>query len=253
MPPGPVDPPSRSRAQDRAPRGVGGSAQRCAREVLTVTRLQSGDWVLEVGHGGLALPLARRGLNVCGVEETWSLLQTGRASDADGEVLWVQQEFRRLSFRRAPFRAVLLPDFGLEPSARQQVWRACFRLLAPGGSLLALHEPHDQMPERVEYRFFPSALALALARVPETPQVRSWLTQVGCARVRTNVLTARVARSVAERLEQVRRKAMWALPLLDEDDFQRGLTALEEHVLRAPDDPTVLTNTIALTYGRKLA
>jgi hypothetical protein len=214
-------------------------------------RLSDGDWVATVGDPALAPALVERGMSVCATAASIAELQHARSADKNATVLWVQQDPQRLGLVAGVWRAIVISRLGTDIASPVSFLRECFGLLAPGGSLMVRHQPHDQLAEIAEYGFFPAALEIATFRTPDTPQIRSWLEEAGCARVRTNSVELRAPHFDAKRVQKVRRRELWTLALIDEDEFQRGLTALEEHAIMALDDPALLLESGALTYGRK--
>ncbi len=126
-----------------------------------------------------------------------------------------------------------------------------FHVLAPAGTCLIRHLPHAQMEHMLEYTFFPRALALDLARTPDIEDLRELLRQAGFGRVRTHHLEHRVAQTPEDRLRRIAGREPETLAELSEQEFQQGLTALEEHFLMQADSQDTLLEPQALTVARK--
>lgn len=123
--------------------------ERHARAIRELLAVQAGDAVLDVpcGIGQLAVPLARLGLRVTGVDFSASYLEAGgeRAAAAGVSVRFVRQDMREMAFAEE-FDAALNwgGSFGYFSDADNL--RYCRRVrqaLKPGGRLLidTVHEP----------------------------------------------------------------------------------------------------------------
>jgi ubiquinone/menaquinone biosynthesis C-methylase UbiE len=104
--------------------------------------LQPGDSVLDLccGAGRHSLELARRGLQVCGLDASQSLIAKciARAADEELEVKWICQDARDMDFD-AVFDAAYnyLTSFGLcNEEGNRLILDNVFRALRPGGRFL---------------------------------------------------------------------------------------------------------------------
>jgi len=107
--------------------------------IVAGTGVSPGDDVLDVacGTGNAALPAARTGARVTGLDLVPKLLAEGRASaEAEGlEVTWIEGDAEQLPFEDASFD-VVLSTFGCMFAPRHEVAAAeIARVLRPGGRI----------------------------------------------------------------------------------------------------------------------
>lgn len=109
------------------------------------------------GPGLYALPLARDGYRVTGVDVSPAALRHARAAAKEQglAVRFVRADLRALAMPAASFDAVLLIYYVLEAFPRRQqsaVLRSVARCLAPGGlAIVEMRLRPDQLPGRVEW------------------------------------------------------------------------------------------------------
>lgn len=133
-------------------------AEACADRVAALVAEAGGGPVLElgVGSGRLALPIARRGLEVHGLDASPAMLERLRAKPGGGAITTVLGDMATIPVADGARFAVVLVAFNtLFNLSSEDAQRRCLRrvgdLLAPGGRLLVeAFVPQDDLPDRAE-------------------------------------------------------------------------------------------------------
>jgi len=138
--------------------------------VERLVELAAGGPVLElgVGTGRLAVPLARRGLEVVGVDSSGAMLDQLRAKARAARVSVIEGDFTDVSVGRS-FRLVVLAFNTLFALPSQDAQVACFanaaRHLAPGGRFVVEAWIHDRSWFRKGVGLWPRVLGEGTAIV----------------------------------------------------------------------------------------
>ena len=106
--------------------------------------------------------------------------------------------------------------------------RLALQALAPGGTLVLASFPHRHFAESEFARFFPSMVALDLARFPSRQRLEAELTGAGFASVSATMIVIEIDDRAETVVGKVERKYLSSFHLLSDDEFQRGVAAMRE-------------------------
>ena len=197
-------------------------------------RLDHTSWVLDVGcgTGRFAIPMASEiGCGVVGIDPSPAMLAEGMAKSSRA-VTWLQGRAEALPLREGVFDACLASQVIHHFRDKYLALAEMLRVLKPGGRIGIRYSSHEQLRAILDYRFFPSALDIDLARVPAIDEVRELLRTVGLMIVEEYVVRQRIFYSPAEYLDKLRLKYASVLSLIPEVEFQRGLRAAEAYLAK---------------------
>ena len=107
-----------------------------------------------------------------------------------------------------------------------------------------------QIRGHVFARFFPSFALTDLARFPGVEELLEWGTEQGFGAEASEVITS-AAEFGSGYVERVRSKHVSTLELIPEEEFRRGLEAMEKHVLSQQKHPTRLHLGTAVAFRRR--
>ncbi len=203
-------------------------------------KLERASCVLDVGcgTGRFAIPLAL-GLecHVIGVDPSSAMLAQGKAKSSHG-IVWIQGKAETLPFPDDAFDACIASQVLHHFRDKHQAIGEMHRVLKPGGRIGMRYSSHSQLRGILDYRFFPSALAIDLSRVPASDEVRELLRMAGFAAVEEYVVQQRLFDSADEYLGKLRRRYASVLSLISEEEFREGLRAAEAYFARR--DPAAI-------------
>ena len=201
-------------------------------------RLDHSSCVLDVGcgTGRFAIPLALKlECTVVGVDPSAAMLAEGNAKSTH-VVTWLQGRAEMLPFAEGAFDACLASQVIHHFRDKGLAFPEICRVLKRGGRVGIRYSSHAQLRAILDYRFFPSALKIDLARVPTFEEVREDLRKAGLVMMGEYVVQQRLFDSPAEYLDKLRRKYASVLSLIPEDEFQHGLREAEAYfAVRDPD------------------
>ena len=223
-------------------------------EITTLGELREGSKILDLGcgTGRFALPFAQHlKLHVVAVDASAEMLARGKQKDKEGQVEWQQEDAQQLSFADENFDCVFMSHLLHHVNDKQAVMNESFRVLKKGGNCLVRFGSHAQMRRMLEYRFFPEALRLDLARIPDTDEIKHLMRTAGFQNLIVKEISYRFSVSVKDRLAKVRQKHISAYTLIDEEAFEEGYKRLEAYLLEHPDDPALTTEQLTLFCGQK--
>ncbi len=127
-------------------------------QMLTVARLAPGEWFVDAGTGTgrFALPLARRGVQVLGIDVSRRMMSQLLRKGAPPSLALVQADLRHLPVRSHSIKGVLVAHVLHLIADWRTVLQECRRVLRRDGVLFLLYEEGKRFPAREYY--------LALAR-----------------------------------------------------------------------------------------
>jgi len=207
---------------------------------------------LGCGTGRFAIPLAERlGYRVTGADRSPEMLAQARAKPGAEVVQWDLEDASALSYPAERFDVAFIGHVLHHLEAPLAAVREAYRVLRPGGLLLDRHSPIEYIRDDPEHRLFPGALAIDEARGATVEQVEGWFREAGFRGVTSQTIAQNTYGSAAERLRRAGLKATSTLALLPPEAFEEGLAALRAYAAEHPHDPWLVTDTFALTTGRK--
>jgi len=209
--------------------------------VLSVLGPIDGRRILDVGcgTGRFTRELAARGARVIGIDRSETMLNAARATPFEGSGM--PPEFVRgdanVALPGSNYDAITV-FYALQYLRVPIFCRVAAAALAPGGTLAIASFPHRHFAESEFAQFFPSMVAIDLARFPSRIQLEADLTRAGFASVRATMIELELRDRADLVVGKVERKYLSSFHLLPDDEFQRGLAAMrkawlpDEHVRR---------------------
>jgi ubiquinone/menaquinone biosynthesis C-methylase UbiE len=118
-----------------------------------LTALAPGGWVLDagVGTGRFALPLARRGVHVLGVDVSRNMMRQLLRKHPPSNLVAVQADLRRLPILSRSISVVLVAHVLHLVADWREVLLECRRVLQSNGVLFLLYEEGKRFPAREYY------------------------------------------------------------------------------------------------------
>jgi len=194
--------------------------------VLRVLGSLRGKTVLDVGcgTGRFTRELAREGALVTGTDASEVMLQRARAHDRDGAIRYVRGDANE-ALPDGPYDVITafycvhyldLASFARRARAR----------LNHEGKLAIASFPHRHFTENIFSQFFPSMLAIDLARFPSVPALRRALVDAGFTGITAAEFAVEMRDDPQPLIERVERKYLSSFHLLPDDEFRAGVRAM---------------------------
>ena len=196
--------------------------------------LSVGSRVLDVGcgTGRFATVLAGHlGCPVTGIDPSPAMLAVASTKPVE-HLTWVQARAEAIPFADGAFDACLASQVIHHFADRRQAFAEMHRVLRPAGRLAIRFSTHDQLRDFLDYRFFPSALAIDLARSPDEPDVRELVQAAGFGTLQAYPIRQAFCESAADYLEKLRLRYSSVLTLIPEEEYQQRLAEAAAYLLQ---------------------
>lgn len=121
--------------------------------ILSAASLGCGDWLLDagVGTGRFALPMARRGVNVLGLDVSRNMMRRLLQKHPPANLHLAQADLRRMPVQSCSVSAVLVAHVLHLIADWRRVLLECRRVLRQEGVLFLLYESGKRFPAREHY------------------------------------------------------------------------------------------------------
>jgi ubiquinone/menaquinone biosynthesis C-methylase UbiE len=218
--------------------------------------LNAGTRVLDVGCGTgrfATLLVEHLGCPVTGIDPSPAMLAVA-STKPDEHLTWVQARAEAIPFADGAFDACLASQVIHHFTDRRRAFAEMSRVLRPAGRLAIRFSTHDQLRDFLDYRFFPSALAIDLARSPDGPEVWDLAQAAGFGELQAHPIRQLFCDSAADYLEKLRLRYSSVLTLIPEEEYQRRLAEaaayLQEHGLEEEERSAEMTLLVAVKGAR---
>ncbi len=133
---------------------------------------------------------------------------------------------------------------------KQQAFDELYRVLRPGGRLGIRYSSHAQLSSFLDYRFFPSALSIDLARVPDLPVLKELLWNAGFCRIEEHVIYQQFFTSAGDYMHKLQHQYSSVLALIPREEYLQGLERagrfLSDHELRPEEQFAPISFIVAI-------
>jgi ubiquinone/menaquinone biosynthesis C-methylase UbiE len=194
--------------------------------------LNADSHVLDVGcgTGRFSVLMARQAqCAAVGLDPSSSMLAKAFAKCAC-HVDWVLARAEAMPLPDAMFDACLASQVVHHFQDKDQAFAEMYRVLRPGGRLGIRYSSHAQLRTILDYSFFPSALAIDLARLPDVHVLKGLMQATGFAVVEEHVVCQQLFESGKDYLEMVRSRYSSVLSLIAEEEHQKGLREIAAYL-----------------------
>ncbi|MGC8782803.1 MAG: class I SAM-dependent methyltransferase [Armatimonadota bacterium] len=122
-------------------------------QILCAASLAAGHWLVDagVGTGRFALPIARRGVNVLGLDVSRKMMRQLLRKSPPANLYLAQADLRSLPVRSRSISAVLVAHVLHLIAGWREVLQECRRVLRQEGMLFLLYESGKRFPAREYY------------------------------------------------------------------------------------------------------
>jgi len=199
-------------------------------QILAVAGLAPGEWFVDAGTGTgrFALPMARRGVRVLGIDVSRRMMSQILCKTPPANLLLVQADLRKLPVRSRCAKAVLVAHVLHLIADWRAVLQECRRVLGADGVLFLLYEEGKRFPARERYMALAGERGLLrpVLGARSAEEALDYLQQMGgvVRRMEHPSLqwqARRTHREVLKELEKRTYSQMWDIP----DDVHRELLA----------------------------
>ena len=200
-------------------------------------KLQPRSTVLDVGcgTGRFAIPLAERwSCSVIGMDTSKQMLNEGRKRPNGNQVKWVLADAENLPFLGGVLDFCLMSMVIHHIDNKRKALGGVQRVLASDGTFVIRTCSHEQLRTLPDYYFFPRALEIDTARIPDVPVLEIMLSESGYAPVNLYEIDSPALESAEEYLTKIRNKHSSTLHLLSENEFNEGLRKAERYFAETP-------------------
>ncbi|MBN1809968.1 MAG: class I SAM-dependent methyltransferase [Planctomycetes bacterium] len=197
---------------------------------LLVRNAPSGP-VLELGcgTGNLTRYLCRPiGREVVGLDLSPGMLGAARRNAPEAKL--AVGDACRLPFREGTFAMVLGAYFLHHIDRWHGAIAEARRVLMPGGWLAIITSGHQEIERNILARFFTGFVEADKGRFQKTEEIEGRMDEYGFKGIRSVGISMGRRRVDQGLVFRVRSRFVSTLSLLDEEDFERGVTTLEAHI-----------------------
>jgi SAM-dependent methyltransferase len=187
--------------------------------------LDTGSRILDVGcgTGRFSILIARRLASfVVGLDQAPAMLARAKAKGYYG-VQWLHARAESIPIPDGSFDACLVSQVIHHLEDKKLALAEMHRILRRGGRLGIRYSSHAQLATVLDYRFFPSALRIDLARLPDIHELRDLVCSAGFPAPQEVVVRQRLFDSTEDYLQKLRNRYSSVLTLIAEEEYQEGL------------------------------
>ena len=168
---------------------------------------------------------------VVGLDVSRRMIQMAKKKPSGSLCSWTLGNAQHLPFRGGTFDLCLLSMVihHIEDSA--VALAETFRVLVPAGRVIMRTCSHEQLGKYPDYYFFPRALAIDLARLPDVPVLIGLLQRAGFERIDIREIISPSLESSRQYIQKLRSKHTSTLHLLSEKEYREGLEKAERYFL----------------------
>lgn len=217
-------------------------------------KLHQHSMVLDIGcgTGRYAVPLAERcSCSVVGIDVSKKMLDEGRKKLGSNKVQWICADAEDLPFLKGVFDHCLMSMVVHHIRKKQKGFNEVYRVLVTNGICLIRTCSHEQLKGFPDYYFFPQALEIDMARIPDVPILETMLSVAGFAQAHLYEVASPSLKSAEEYLMKLRNKYSSTFYLLSEADFNKGLRKAEEYFSTRPLPEAWKTEPISVIVATK--
>lgn len=207
---------------------------------------------LGCGTGRFTEPLAGHfGAEVVGVDPSAKMLAQARQSQTDdrvtyrqahGEELPIDDGFADLIFMSMIFHHLQDPE---------RTGRECYRVLRDNGLVCLRNATADAIDTFRYLEFFPSARLLMAEQLPTRSQIRQIFEKYGFRFVTNEIVATEVSESWSDYAARLSLRADSFLAQIPDNDFCRGLSALEKYAQNTDQDCPVSEDVDFFVFQRR--
>jgi len=209
--------------------------------------------VLDLGCGtGLStIPLAERlPSRVTGADRSPQMIAKASKKSTARSINWDVQEASSLTYQSGHFDIVFLSHVLHLVNDPLDVLRECRRVLKKGGWLIHQCVTLEDNLRDLEHVFFPETCAIDSVRKQTGAQLNSLIKGAGFSSISGETRSVQCVLSVRARLERARSKSITVLELIDTAAHAAGMERFENHVLKDPNDPGMLYESITVNWAQ---
>ncbi len=159
---------------------------------------------------------------VVGIDPSPSMLAKAREKCL-AEIDWLLGRAESLPFVDCTFDVCLASQVVHHFHDRQQAFAEIYRVLRSGGRIGVRGSSHAQLGTILDYRFFPSAIQIECARLPDIPVIKSLMLSVGFSSVAEQSIWQELFKSTDDYLEKLQNRYASVLTLISNEEYQAGL------------------------------
>ncbi len=206
---------------------------------------------LGCGTGRFSAPLAEWfGAKVIGVEPSEKMRRQAEANASRPQVTYIAGNAEAIPSEDDSFDAAFLSmaihHFKSIPDACREIRR----VLKPGGLVLLRNAFCSRLEGTLFYEFFPSALSIDEARLPDLAGLTATFEAAGFARIAHRVVTQEIDPSLRANYKRIKLKSLSTFELISDEEFQEGLEAMRK-AAEAEAEPKPVLEDINLLVFRK--
>jgi ubiquinone/menaquinone biosynthesis C-methylase UbiE len=223
-----------------------------AAETEKLAALDNSSLVLDLGCGTGIYTLgieARTSAKMCGLDPSAGML--GQAREKLGSVSWFNAAGERLPLRGGIFDCVFSSQVWHHITDRQGTANECGRVLRDCGTVVIRTISHEQLREKVVFRFFPEILDNQLRVYPSNEDFFRYFRDAGFNPTEHHAYRLERYQAPSEFIE-IAQKKLWSMfrPITLEG-LERGVEELRRYEREHPGEPIRNDEAITLVVARK--
>lgn len=201
-------------------------------KIINFGGLHPNSTVLDIGcgTGRYAIPLAEElSCSVVGIDLSKKMLSEAKNKSKSDRVQWICAEAEDLPFLNNIFDCCLMSFVVHHICNKLKAFREVHQVLSPNGICLIRTTSPEYLKNLPDYYFFPTALEIDMARLPDIQILKNTLSVAGFTRVSVYEVISPYLESAEEYLGKIRNRYTSTFYLLTEEEYNEGLRKAERY------------------------
>ena len=206
------------------------SVEYWAEEVRRLSGLDEGSLVLDLGCGTGIYTLgigAETGATMCGLDPVPGMLAQAKVKAK--ELILFNAIGEWLPLRPEVFDCIFSSQVWHHIEDKQGTADECARVLRPGGSIVVRTISHEQLREKVVFKFFPEIMANQLKVYPSNEDFTRYFTNAGFSSTKHHAYSMERYQTVAEFIETAEKKLWSMFRPITQEGLEKGVADLRRH------------------------
>ena len=223
-----------------------------AAETERFAGLDGSSLVLDLGCGTGIYTVGietRTSARMCGLDPSTGMLE--RAGKKSGSVSWFNAAGERLPLRGGVFDCVFSSQVWHHIADKQGTADECGRVLKGGGAVVIRTISHEQLREKVVFRFFPEILDNQLRVYPSNEDFSRYFGEAGFASTEHHAYKLERYQTPSEFIEVAQRKLWSMFRPITQEGLERGGEELRRFEREHPGETIRNDEAITLVVARK--
>lgn len=223
-------------------------------EVARKAQLSPESRILDVGcgTGSFTINFTRKiSRQVVGVDPSREMLAQAKSKPDSRSVEWIVAVAEYLPLVDRGFDCIFMSQVWHHIAGKEAAVKESLRVLDENGKIVIRTFSHEQLRQKPVFWFFPEALPSQLRGYTDIPQLEATLTWHGYRSADHHTYRSENYMLPSQYIEAAEKRWWSMLGLLSDEDRQRGIARLKEHIREHGDEKIRNDDIFTLVIGKK--